>query len=82
IANNIDVKTALNTNPSLCLPPTKTKNNQFVNLHVLETHERDKDDRLQTYKNHQQLRDNEILKAVWHKWATESGFKTFDWKKY
>ena len=82
VANNIDVKTALNTNPSLCLPPAKTKNNRFVNLHVLETHERDKDDRLQTYKNRQQLRDNEILEAVWRKWATESGFKNFDWKKY
>lgn len=82
IANNIDVKTALNTNPSLCLPPTKAKNNQFINLHVLETHERDFDKQTQTYQNPIGLRDNQILEAIWRKWATESGFKNFDWKKY
>ena len=80
--NNVDIKTALNKNKSLCLPQTKNNKNQFVNLHVLETHERDKNDKLQTYKYPTGQRDNEILEAVWRKWASESGFKSFDWKKY
>jgi hypothetical protein len=35
-----------------------------------------------TYKFPKGLRDNEILEGVWQKWAKESGFKTFEWKKY
>jgi len=81
-ANNVDITTALKTNPPLCLPPAKNKKNQFVNLHIAETHERDKNDKLQTYKYPTGQRDNEILEAVWKKWATESGFKSFEWKKY
>lgn len=80
--NNVDIKTALKNNSTLCLPPVKNDKNQFINLHILETHERDKDTKLQTYKNPKGLRDNEILEAVWHKWATESRFKSFEWKKY
>lgn len=80
--NNVDIKTALESNSSLCLQPVKNNNNQLINLHILETHERDKDNRLQTYKNPTGLRDNEILEVVWRKWATESGFKSFEWRKY
>jgi len=80
--NNVDILTALDTNHSLCLPPNKNKKNQLVNLHILETHERDKNNKLQTYKYPTGQRDNEILEAVWRKWATESGFKNFEWKKY
>lgn len=82
IANNVDISNAIKTNQSLCLTPIKSKKNQFINLHILETHERDKNDRLQTYKYPVGQRDNEILEAVWRKWATESGFKSFEWKKY
>ena len=78
----MDIPEALKRNHSLCLPPNKNKNNQFVNLHILETHERDKNDKLQTYKYRVGQRDNEILEAVWRKWATESEFKSFEWKKY
>lgn len=81
-SNNVDIPTALKTNKSLCLPPVKNKKNQFVNLHILETHERDKNDELQSYKHPTGQRDNEILEAVWKKWATESGFKSIEWKKY
>jgi len=81
-ANNVDITTALKTNHTFCLPLAKNKKNQFVNLHILETHERDKNDKLQTYKYPIGQRDNEILEAVWKKWATESGFKSFEWKKY
>lgn len=81
-ANNVDIKTALDTNKTLCLSPIKNNTNQSINLHVLETHERDKNDQLQTYKYPKGQRDNEILEAVWRKWATESGFKSFEWKKY
>lgn len=80
--NNVDIPTALKTNQLLCLPPTKNKKNQFINLHILETHERDKNDKLQIYEYPTGQRDNEILEAVWRKWATESGFKSFEWKKY
>ncbi|RKS23132.1 hypothetical protein CLV94_2036 [Flavobacterium endophyticum] len=80
--NKVDVAKALETNNSLCLPPTKNKKNQHIFLHVLETHERDKNEKSQSYKHTMALRDNEILRAVWQKWALESGFKEFEWKKY
>jgi hypothetical protein len=54
----------------------------MIYLHVWETHERDKNIVSQTYKYPIGLRDNEILQAVWKKWAQESGFKGFEWKKY
>ncbi len=81
-ANNVDITKALETNSSLCLPLNRSSKNQYVNLHILETHERDKNDKLQIYKNPTGQRDNEILEAVWRKWAKESGFKSFEWKKY
>lgn len=81
-ANNVDVTSALETNTSLCLPPNKGSKNQLINLHILETHERDKNDKLQTYIHPTGQRDNEILQAVWRHWAKESGFKSFEWKKY
>lgn len=80
--NNVNITTALNDNPLLCLPSVINEYNKFINLHVLETHERDKNTQLQTYKNPLGLRDNEILEAVWRRWATESKFKSFEWKKY
>lgn len=79
---SVNIKTALENNPSLCLPPVKNDKNKLISLHILETHERDKDNKLQIYKNPIGLRDNEILEVVWRKWATESGFKSFLWKKY
>lgn len=82
IINNIDVNTALKTDKSLCLPVIENIKNKFLNLHILETHERDKDIKFQTYKYKKGLRDNEILEAVWRTWATASGFKSFEWKKY
>lgn len=81
-ANNVDIKIALDKNSSLCLPTTKISKNKFINLHVLETHERDKNDELQNYKYPKGQRDNEILEAVWRKWAKDSGFKKFEWSKY
>lgn len=80
--NNIDIQTALNKNSALGLPASYKKDNQFITLHILETHERDKDEKYQTYKNPKGLRDNEILEAVWRKWAKESGFKNLEWNKY
>ncbi len=80
--NNVDITKALESNSSLCLPLIKSSKNQCINLHILETHERDKNDELQTYKHFTGQRDNEILEAVWRKWAMESGFKSFEWKKY
>jgi hypothetical protein len=80
--NKVDIKKALETNNSLCLPINKSSKNQYITLHVFETHERDKNDEFSTYKHPIGLRDNEILEAVWRKWAKESGFKSFEWKKY
>lgn len=81
-ANKVDIKTALETNNSLCLLPSKKDKNKNINLHIVETDERDKDLRLETYKHPTGQRDNEILEAVWRKWANESGFKSFQWQKY
>lgn len=80
--NNVDIETAIKNNISFCLPPIKNDINHLINLHIMETHERDKDIKLQRYNNDKGLRDNEILEAVWRKWAKESGFKSFEWKKY
>jgi len=82
IKNGVDITTALETEKQLCLPVCISKSSQYINLHLLETHERDKDIKFQTFKNTKGLRDNEILEAVWRKWAKESGFKSFEWKKY
>ena len=78
----MDIITALNKDKSLGLPISKSNKNQFINLHILETHERDKDTKFLTYSHPRGLRDNEILEAVWRKWAKESGFKNVEWKKY
>jgi hypothetical protein len=80
--NNISVKEALKSNSHLKLPAIIEEKNKYINLHILETHERDKNDKLQTYKNPKGLRDNEILEEVWRIWAQESGFKSLDWEKY
>jgi hypothetical protein len=80
--NNVNISKALEKNPSLCLPPYKGKKNELVTLHILETHERDKNEKLQTYKYPTGQRENEILEVVWRKWATESGFKGITWDKY
>lgn len=80
--NGVDIITALNKDKSLGLPISKSNKNQFINLHILETHERDKDTKFLTYSHPRGLRDNEILEAVWRKWAKESGFKNIDWRKY
>lgn len=78
----INVPTALAKNSSLGLPKSYSLKNSKINLHILETHERDKNTQFLTYNNPSGLRDNEILEAVWRKWANESGFKSFEWKKY
>jgi len=80
--NNIDISKALETENSLGLPYEKSNKNKQINLHILETHERDKDDKLQSYTYPKGHRDNEILQAVWKRWALYSGFKSFEWKKY
>lgn len=80
--NGVDIKTALEKEKSLRLPAYQCAKTQHINLHVLETHERDFNCILNIYKNPKGLRDNEILEAVWKKWAEESGFKSFEWKKF
>lgn len=82
VEKGVDIIQALELNKSLCLPSYKSDFNQFIHLHILETHERDKNEKLQTYKFPKGLRDNEILESVWRKWAKDSGFKCFSWKKY
>lgn len=82
IDNNVDVNRALNLKESLCLPAYKNKLNRNIILHIMETHERDKNSKLQMYNHDMGQRDNEILEAVWRKWAKESGFKDLKWSKY
>ena len=78
----MNIITALEKDKSLGLPNSESKKNQYINLHILETQERDKDIKFQTYKHPKGLRDNEILEVVWSKWAKGSGFKSIEWKKY
>ena len=80
--NNIEIKKALEMNSSLALPAVRNGKNRNISLHIFETHERDKNDQLQTYKYPRGQRDNEILEAVWRKWAKDSQFKSFEWRKY
>lgn len=81
-SNSIDVETALEQNKNLCLPIVEYPKSRDIHIHILETHERDKDIELQNYSNPKGLRDNEILEQVWRKWAKESGFASFEWKKF
>lgn len=80
--SNLSVEDALKSNPKLGLNNYKPINNKNISLHIMETIERDFNVSNQTYTNPQGLRDNEILEAVWHEWANESAFKSFEWKKY
>lgn len=82
IKSNLPVEDALKSNNKLGLYNYKSDNNKNISLHIVETIERDFNVSNQTYTNIKGLRDNEILEAVWHKWSNESGFKSFDWKKY
>ncbi len=81
-ANNLEPSKALELEKSIRLPAIKHIRNKSIHLHILETHERDKDLQNQIYINPKGKRDNEILEAVWRNWALESGFKSFEWKKY
>lgn len=78
----VSIQKALDDNPDFKLKPYLNKQNSNIELHLLETHERDKDEITGTYLNPIGLRDNEILETVWKNWAIDSGFKGIDWKKY
>ena len=80
--NKVTILKALESDTSLCLPTCNNKLNKYINLHILETHERDKNLISQAYNNPTGQRDNEILEAVWRKWAKDSGFKDLSWSKY
>lgn len=82
IANNVDIQKALESDKTLRLPIYNNKNNKYIILHILETHERDKNLKSQIYNHVSGQRDNEILEAVWRKWARDSGFKDLTWEKY
>lgn len=82
INNKVNISDALEADKTLCLPPSRHKLNKHITLHIHETHERDKNLVSQTYLHPSGLRDNEILEAVWKKWAKDSGFKDLKWDKY
>lgn len=82
IANKVNISDALESDRTLCLPPCRLKQNENIFLHLKETHERDKNLVTQTYSHPRGHRDNEILEAVWKKWAKDSGFKDLTWDKY
>lgn len=82
IKNGVDISTALGTEKYLCLPKFFRKGNKNITLHIFETQERDLNLKYLKYSHVEGRRDNEILEAVWKKWASESGFKSVEWKKY
>ena len=77
--NNTSPYDAICKNRTFKLLPLKSINNQFINLYVLETYDRQINPINGTIKNSGPLSDNNILKAVWEIWAKESGFKNFVW---
>ena len=79
---NLKPSEALELDSNLGLPALFSDKNSLINLHILETHARDKNVIRMTWANDSGVRDNEILEAVWRKWANESGFKSFEWKEY
>lgn len=82
IKNDVNINKALEIDNKLGLPPYPCKQNKLITLHIMETHERDKNLTQQNYKHRFGIRDNEILEIVWKKWARESGFKNITWSKY
>ncbi|RFZ92866.1 hypothetical protein D0C36_15865 [Mucilaginibacter conchicola] len=82
VAKGLTPGKALEANSSLGLKGYASTYNRLIDLHVLETAERDKDLIYLTYSHPKGLRDNEILEAVWRKWAKDSGFRSLEWKKY
>ncbi len=76
------IEELLNKNDNLGLPAIKKEQHNLINIHIVETHERDFNTKNSTYNHPIGLRDNEILKSVWEKWVLDSGFKSFEWKKY
>jgi hypothetical protein len=80
--NDVDVDTALKINSSLGLPKITNEKNCLITLHIMETHKRDWNTEKLTYEKTGTLRDNDILKAVWKKWANESKFKDLTWATY
>lgn len=82
INNKVDIAQALESNSSFRLPPMRNKKNQDITLHIMETHERDKNLNFLSYTNPIGQRDNEILEVVWKRWAEESEFKDLIWDKY
>ncbi len=82
INNDLTIEETLITNAQLGLPSEKRKNHKNIDIHIVETLERDFNPQNSTYINRIGFRDNEILKEVWKKWIIESGFKGFEWKKY
>lgn len=82
IQNNIDVITALKQRPDLGLPSYKSEKFKKITLHIMETHQRDFNKNFNRFNNKIGLLDNQILEAVWKKWARDSGFKKLFWDTY
>jgi len=80
--NSLSVHQALEKNPSLGLPAFRNEKYKNIALVIRETHDRGFNRINQTYQYPLGLRDNEILEAVWRKWALDSGFRSLEWLKY
>jgi len=80
--NNVLPAEALKFDGTLGIPSLYNKRNELIYLHVMETHSRDINFNDMHPKNKYGLTDNEILQAVWRKWAIDSGFKDITWDQY
>jgi hypothetical protein len=79
--NNVTPEEALRMNEAFRLTKAPQKKNSIVRLHVLETNDRDYDVIKGKWKYTHGLNDNDILKAVWKRWAKDSNFKgDLNWK--
>jgi hypothetical protein len=81
--NHVSPTEALENNSNLGIQPSFNEKNKLIKLHVFETHSRDWNVAKMSWANDPGVRDNEILEAVWKKWAKESGFiQPIDWRPY
>jgi hypothetical protein len=79
--NNVSPEEALRMNEAFRLPKAPQRKNMLAKIHVLETDDRKYNAVQGEWESSYGLKDNDILKAVWRRWAKDSNFKgELNWK--
>jgi HKD family nuclease len=77
-----DPMLALQKHPEFKLKPYRSDKNGLIDLYVMETLDRGFIPEKGVNLQRAGMIDNDILKAVWTVWATESGFKSINWQEW